>query len=81
MRCSKISNSRRLEKQKMDKKEFGLLVSQMRTQGFDDDKIMHVLYQVFLRGNCDIKDYELMVNWLGYSLSDEFYKDHGLKRK
>ena len=43
----------------MDKKEFDLLVSQMRGQGLDDDKIMHVLYQVFLRGDCDIKDYEL----------------------
>ena len=65
----------------MDKKEFDLLVSQMRGQDLDDDKIMHVLYQVFLRGDCDIKDYELMVNWLGYSLSDENYKDNGLKRK
>ena len=65
----------------MDKKEFDLLVSQMRSQGLDDEKIMHVLYQVFLRGDCDIKDYELMVNWLGYSLSDEFYKYHELKRK
>ena len=66
----------------MDKKEFDLLVAQMRSQGIDDDKIIHVLYQVFLRGDCDdIKDYELMVNWLGSSLSDEFYKDHGLKRK
>lgn len=65
----------------MDKNEFDLLVLQMRSQGLGDDKIMHVLYQVFLRGDCDIKDYELMVNWLGYSLNDEFYKDHGLKRK
>lgn len=65
----------------MDKKEFDLLMSQMRGQGLDDDKIMHVLYQVFLRGDCVVKDYELMVNWLGYSLSDEFYNDHGLKRK
>ena len=39
----------------MDKKEFDLLVSQMRTQGLDDEKIMHVLYQVFLRGNCILK--------------------------
>ena len=65
----------------MDTEEFVLLVSQMRGQGLDDEKIMHVLYQVFLRGDCDIKDYELMVNWLGYSLSDEFYKYHELKRK
>ena len=65
----------------MDKKEFDLLVSQMRTQGLDDEKIMHVLYQVFFFFYCDIKDYELMVDWLGYSLSVEFYKDHGLKRK
>ena len=46
----------------MDKKEFDLLVSQMRGQDLDDDKIMHVLYQVFLRGDCDIKDYEVMAN-------------------
>ena len=39
----------------MDKKEFDLLVSQMRGQDIDDDKIMHVLYKVFLRGNCILK--------------------------
>ena len=33
----------------MEKKEFDLLVSQMRSQGIDDDKIIHVLYQVFLQ--------------------------------
>ena len=36
-----------MEKLKMDKKEFDLLVSQMRGQGLDDDKIMHVYIKFF----------------------------------
>lgn len=65
----------------MTKQEFEQMVNQMHKYGFDDDKIMNVLYEAFISHKCDIDDYELMVNWLGYELSDEFYKHHGLKRK
>lgn len=65
----------------MDKKEFDLLVSQLHKQGLDDDKIMHVFYDTFTSHKCSLEDYEIMVQWLGYNLTDEFYKDHGIKRK
>ncbi len=65
----------------MDKKEFGLLVKQMHEQGLDDDKIMRILYQTFVTNKCSFEDYELMVNWLGYELTDEFLKAHNIKRK
>ena len=65
----------------MTKKEFDEMVKQMHQQGLDDDMIMEILYETFATKKCSFEDYELMVNWLGYSLSDEFYKDHGLKRK
>ena len=64
----------------MTKEEFDLMVSQMHGCGLDDDKIMNILYETFISHKCDIDDYELMVNWLGYELSDEFYKAHGIKR-
>ena len=64
----------------MEKKEFDLLVKQMREQGLDDDKIMEFLYELFITHKCDIEDYEIMVNWLGYELNDTFFEMHGLKR-
>lgn len=65
----------------MDKKEFDLLVKQMHEQGLDNDKIMKVLYETFVSHKCSLEDYEIMVQWLGYNLTDEFYKDHDIKRK
>lgn len=65
----------------MTKQQFDQMVKQMHECGLDDDKIMKVLYETFISHKCDIDDYELMINWLGYELSDEFYKAHGLKRK
>ncbi len=64
----------------MDKKEFDLLIKQLREQGLDNDKIMKVLYETFASHKCSLEDYEIMVQWLGYNLTDEFYKMHGLKR-
>ena len=65
----------------MTKKEFDAMVKQMHQQGLDDDKIMRILYETFASKKCSFEDYELMVNWLGYSLTDEFYKAHGIKKK
>ena len=65
----------------MDKKEFDFLVKRLHESGLNDDQIMHVFYDTFREGKCDLEDYEIMVAWLGYSLSDEFYEMHGLTRK
>lgn len=64
----------------MDKKEFDSLVKQLHEQGLDDDKIMNVLYETFRSHKCSIEDYEIMVKWLGYDLTDDFYTAHGIKR-
>lgn len=65
----------------MTKKEFDRMVEQMHQQGLTDDNIMKILYDTFIQHKCDINDYEIMVNWLGYELTDDFYEAHGLKRK
>lgn len=64
----------------MTKQQFDMMVSQMHQQGLTDDNIMRILYETFMNKKCSLEDYEMMVSWLGYNLSDEFYKDHGLKR-
>lgn len=66
----------------MDKKEFNALVGKMKKElGFNDDQIMETLYKTFESGQCEIEDYELMVGWLGYELTDDFYKEHHIKKK
>ena len=65
----------------MTKQEFDVMVEQMHQQGLDDDKIMRILYETFVTNKCSFEDYELMVNWLGYELTDEFHKAHNIKRK
>ena len=64
----------------MDKQEFDTMVKQMHKQGLSDDDIMGVLYEAFSTHKCNLEDYEIMVNWLGYELTDDFYENHGLKR-
>lgn len=64
----------------MTKKEFDAMVKQMRQQGLDDDMIMKILYEAFITNKCNFDDYELMVNWLGYELTDDFLKAHNIKR-
>lgn len=64
----------------MNKKEFDLLVKQLHQQGLDDGQIMKVLYESYATNKCSLEDYETMVNWMGYELTDDFYKAHGLKR-
>lgn len=56
------------------------MVKQMHQQGLDDDMIMKILYETFATKKCSFEDYELMVNWLGYELTDDFYKAHGIKK-
>lgn len=65
----------------MTKQQFDMMASQMHQQGLTDDNIMRILYETFMSKKCSLEDYEMMVSWLGYSLSDEFYKDHDIKRK
>lgn len=64
----------------MTKNEFEFMVKQMHSQGLDDDAIMKILYQTFINKKCDFEDYELMVNRLGYTLTDDFLKFHNIKR-
>lgn len=64
----------------MTKKEFDAMVKQMRQQGLDDNMIMKILYEAFITSKCNFDDYELMVNWLGYELTDDFLKAHNIKR-
>ena len=64
----------------MTKKEFDQMVKQMHEQGLSDDDIMKILYETLMSKECDLKDFELMTGWLGFELTDEFYKDHGLKK-
>lgn len=64
----------------MTKKEFDAMVKQMHQQGLDDDMIMKILYEAFITNKCNFDDYELMVNWLGYELTDDFLKAHNIKR-
>ena len=62
----------------MTKKEFDEMVRQMHKQGLNDDNIMGILIETFETKKCDINDLELMVSWLGYHLTDDFYKAHKL---
>ena len=64
----------------MTKKEFDQMVKQMHEQGLSDDDIMEILYETFMSKECDLKDFEVMSGWLGYELTDEFYKEHGVDR-
>ena len=64
----------------MEKHEFDLLVKQLHQQGLDNDQIMKILYETFVSNKCSLEDYEIMVNWMGYELTDDFYKANGLKR-
>lgn len=64
----------------MNEKEFENLISQMREAGLNDDEIMHVLIETYKTNKCSIEDLECMVSWLGYQLTDDFYKDNGVKR-
>lgn len=64
----------------MTKKEFDAMVKQMHQQGLDDEMIMRILYETFATKKCSFADYELMVNWLGYELTDDFYKAHNVKK-
>ncbi len=64
----------------MTKKEFDEMVRQMHKQGLNDDNIMGILIETFETKKCDINDLELMVSWLGYHLTDDFYKAHKLQK-
>ena len=64
----------------MTKTEFDSMVSQMHKQGLSDDQIMGILIETYETKKCDIDDLEIMVSWLGYHLTDGFYKAHGLKK-
>lgn len=64
----------------MTKDEFDSMVAQMHKQGLSDDQIMRILYETYATKKCDLADYELMVNWLGYQLTDDFNKDNGIKK-
>lgn len=64
----------------MEKKEFDVMVASLRQSGLNDDDIMSILIETYFRKKCDQKDLEIMVNWLGFRLSDDFFKDNGLKR-
>lgn len=65
----------------MTKQEFDAMVEQMHQQGLGDDMIMRTLYETFIINKCSFEDYELMVNWLGFELTEEFHKTHNIKRK
>ncbi len=65
----------------MTKKEFDAMVKEMHRQGLSDDDVMQVLYEAFMTHKCSLEDYEVMVNWLGYTITDDFYKDHNIKKK
>ncbi len=64
----------------MEKKEFDTMVKAMKHSGLTDDNIMDVLIESFMRKQCDQKDLEIMVGWLGYRLNDQFFKDNHLKK-
>lgn len=64
----------------MTYEEFKKMVDAFHKQGLNDDEIMEILYEVFMKKECDINDYALMVSWMGYELTDDFYKDHGIKK-
>ena len=64
----------------MTKNEFDEMVRQMHEQGLTNDDIMGILIETFETKKCDINDLELMVSWLGYHLTDNFYKEHKLQK-
>lgn len=64
----------------MEKKEFDAMVESMKHSGLTEDNIMDVLIESFMQKKCDQKDLEIMVDWLGYRLSDQFFEDQNLKR-
>ena len=65
----------------MTQEEFNVMVESMHHSGLNDDQIMAILCEMFESKKCSIEDLELMVSWLGYELSEKFYKDNDLKRK
>ncbi len=65
----------------MDYNEFKTLVSRFRDQGLKDEQIMDILLETYETKVCSLEDFEIMVGWLGYKLSDIFYEMHGIKRK
>lgn len=64
----------------MDYKEFNDLVSRFRKKGLDDEQIMDVFLESYETKVCSFEDFEIMVHWLGYELTDDFYKTHGIKK-
>ena len=64
----------------MDKDEFDQLVKDLHSAGLNEDQIMKVLYETYITEQCSLSDYEIMVHWLGYELTDEFYQAHGIKK-
>ncbi len=65
----------------MTEKEFKKMVDLWHKEGHDDDDIMKMLYINFSNNKISLNDYEIMVSWLGYNLTDDFYQMHGIKRK
>ncbi|MCQ2776441.1 MAG: hypothetical protein MJ217_01795 [Bacilli bacterium] len=64
----------------MTKSEFNNLINKLRDQNLTDEEIMNILFESFQTGVCSLEDLEKMVEWFGYSLTDEFYKENGIER-
>ena len=64
----------------MNREQFDMMVKQMKQSGLNEDQIMKVLYEAFVTNKCSLEDYELMVSWMGYTLSSDFYKHHGINK-
>lgn len=64
----------------MDYNEFNKLVSKLKNEGLDDEGIMNVFLKSYERKVCSLEDFEIMVHWLGFELTDDFYKSHRIKK-
>lgn len=63
----------------MNKDEFDNMVESLKRSGLNEGQILDIFVKTFEQNECDIEDLEIMFGWLGYSLTDDFYKDHGLQ--
>ena len=65
----------------MNREQFDMMVQQMHQKGLTDEMILEVLHETFAQHKCSFEDFEVMVHWLEYSLTDDFYRDHEINKK
>lgn len=56
----------------MEMKELQDALSELKSQGLDEEKILGSLYKMFVDGEIDLNQLEAIADEMGYKLTDEF---------